>query len=66
MVYVVMAVIVDLKFKVLIGGIAESELVKVIAWQGVGRPESTRNVSINQIQKYSFSTALQREQWRPC
>ena len=62
MVYVVVAVIVDLKFKVLIGGIAESELVKVIAWQGVGRPEGTRNVSINQIQKYSFSTALQREQ----
>ena len=62
MVYVVVAVIVDLKFKVLIGGIAESEWVKVSVWQGVGWPESTRNVSINQIQKYSFSTALQREQ----
>ena len=63
MVYVVVvAIIVDLKFKVLIGGIAESEWVKVIAWQGVGWPESTRNVSINQIQIYSFSTALQREQ----
>ena len=62
MVYVVVAVIVDLKFKVLIGGIAESEWVKVSAWQGVGRPESTRNVSINQIQKYNLSTALQKEQ----
>jgi len=62
MVYVVVDVIVDLKFKVLIGGIAESEWVKVSAWQGVGWPESTRNVSKNQIQKYSFFTALQREQ----
>ena len=62
MVYVVVAVIVDLKFKVLIGGIAESEWVKVSAWQGVGWPESTRNISINQIQKYNLSTALQKEQ----
>ena len=41
-VYVVVAVTVDLKFKVLIGDIAESEWVKVSAWQGVGWPESTR------------------------
>ena len=35
------------------------------AWQGVGWPESTHNVClINQIQKYSLFTAVQRERYR--
>ena len=36
-------------------------IVILSAWNGVGWPESTRIVKINQIQKYSLFTAVQRE-----